>query len=463
MSKKYLQLPRFQTHQPKKDAVALVERHVNKNISDFKDGEEVSIEYAGPDGQQMCSIAVVQIRDGAAKLFVSIEENESLRIFESDSEPSDKDVLWLSDYSDEDESGETSNIRQELIDLRKAFKELKETVNRHDYALSSTIAGGDIVTNSEKYGLENSSTPEPPEDAPDLDVYTEDDFVVTSFDLYIGNSTLSTYNKIYKGQNYFLKLRMFNNAKERVPYSGETLTIECTPSEIATVDENDVLYATTAGTIQIIATLVTKEGRRLREIYQLNVEWNEEPDYATYSEPNVKHLTIKTVQTLDILLENIDYLCLYEPIWCIGNSTLYIKAKSPNGLIRLYKINGDGGSIDPPSPDTGDTPDTGITEETTFEVIENVLTITSTNDAVRVDENGILIFDVGKVENNILILDDLIITGDTPDTGETQDSSTAVIDPDDSMSIGGKTEIDGFGTLSLNATVTPDGILEITS
>ncbi len=475
MSRKYIQPQRFQTHQNKDEAILLVEQYVNEHIAEFKDGEEITIEHKDAQGEQMYSTAIIKKSGNTAKVYASVESNETLRIVESEEEPKDRGVLWLTeDESPEEESGNTRNLKEEIDSLKLTIKKLQEIINRHDYALSSTIAGGDIITNSEKYELENMAEPEAPEGV-EGDTYAETDTVVTSFDLYIGKSTLGVYNKLYKGQKYYLKLKMFNNASEVVREAGETLTIECTPSEIATVDSNRVLYATTAGTIQIVATLYTKEGERLRNVYPLTVEYNEEPDYKTYSEPNVKHFVLKTVENTTILRENSDYLCINEPVWCISENALYIKAKTSNGLIRLFKISGGGGSIDPIDPDTGSTSGdtTAVTSETIFLVDDSGLTMTSTDvNAIYVDENGILNINVGTVDSNgILILNDTVVTGSTSgDTsgstsGDTSDTTTGVVDGNGSLNVFGTASVEN-GVLIMNGShvnVNNNGILEITS
>lgn len=468
MLKKYLQLPKFQTRQLKSSAILMVEEYANENIADFKDGEEIAIEYQGEDGSQMCTTAVVKTDGRSAKLYVAIEESETLKIVETDEEPQDKKVLWLSEEDNEgkEDDGEARNLKEELASLKQAMKELRDTVNRHDYALSSTIAGGDIVTNSEKYYLENSAGPEMPEGAVSNDTYATDDLVVTSFDLYIGESTLATYNKIYKGKKYYLKLKMFNNAKEVVEQTDETLGIVCSPSEIATVDENNILFPTSSGSVQIVATLIANDGQQLRMIYPIEIGYNEEPYYEVYGEPNVKHVLIKSAESLQVLVENANYLCENELIWCIGEHALYIKAKASNGSLRLYKLNGEGGSIEPGTGSTtGDT--TSVTYETKFIIDNEELSIISTDEnTIYVDANGILNINVGEVDKDrILILNDVASTGSTQPTGETMDITEAEVDEQGNLSMGGGVSVEN-GILLIEASVVPssnNGILEITT
>lgn len=465
MAKIPIQFPRYKFDGLKNEAIERLTAYINGGTEEFIDGEEIVLKYKDENGEYCTTNCTVCLNDLTGEFYLSskINDNDTIKIIESETEPEDKDKLWLTPYASEDDfTGETRNLREEIIALKREMLKMQELVKKHDYALSSTIAGGDIITNSEKYHLENSAEPEKPEDATDYEQYAESDFEVTSFDLYIGNSTLYTYTNLYKGQKYYLKLKMFNSIGERVPESGETLTIEYTPTEIATIDENRILYAQATGLLKIFATLTTREGVQLQSNYTLKIEYNEEPDYITYSEPNVHHMLIKTVDSYQILKENLDYLCLNELIWCKSDNSLYLKAEAMNGIIQLFKINGTGGS----EPITGDTSGdtTAVTSQTTYVVDgENTLIIESSDNSVSVDADGYLVIGgSGEVTNNILILNDQVVTGST--TGDTQeDSSTAVIDGDGTVDIGGNTDVSSGNVLSLNAVVTSDGILEITT
>ena len=95
----------------------------------------------------------------------------------------------------------------------------------------------------------------------------------------------------------------------------------------------------------------------------------------------------------------------------------------------------------------------------------------STNNAVYVDEDGILNINAGYVDQNgILILNDVTTTGSTSGntSGDTSgstsgDTSTAIVDDEGNMNVGGTTTVDENGILLLNATIDSNGILEITS
>lgn len=465
---KYIQIPNFKTSLPRHLAIRRVIEYINENISDFVDGEEISVEYISTNGDSVVATAIVKKNGNSASIYTSIEDSDTIKIVESENEPSDKEVLWLTEDS-EDEGGDedaSQNLKAEIASLKKTIKKLENVVNRHDYALSSTIAGGDIVINSEKYYLENSADPEMPDGAVSNDTYATDDLVVTSFDLYIGESTLATYNKVYKGKKYYLKLKMFNNAKEVVKQTNETLGIVCSPSEIATVDENNILFPTASGSAQIVATLIANGGQQFRMIYPIEVGYNEEPYYELYGEPNVKHVLIKSAENLQVLVENAKYLCENELVWCIGEHALYIKAKAPNGSLRLYKLNGEGGSIEPDTGSTtGDT--TAVTYETRFVIDNEELSIISTDEnTIYVDANGILNINVGEVNGEgILILNDVTSTGSTPSTGETINITEGEVDGQGNLNMSGSVSVEN-GILLVDAPVIPssnNGILEITT
>jgi hypothetical protein len=146
---------------------------------------------------------------------------------------------------------------------------------------------------------------------------------------------------------------------------------------------------------------------------------------------------------------------------------LYVKAKAPNGQIKLYKISGSGGSIDPDTGTTGDT--TSVTIETKFTVEEDGTLSVTTNDenAIYVDENGILVINVGGVVDDILTLNDNESGGGGGgddgggDIEPPSDHSSGTVDGGGELNIDGNTRVEN-GILLLSANVTPEGILEIT-
>lgn len=476
--KKYLQLPRFQTHQRKSVAISLVENHINENLDKFVDGEEIAIEYKGSNGEQMYSTAVVKKTNGVAKLFVSIEESETLKIVEGDTEPVDKKALWVTEDTDPEDGESTENLKEEVKTLKATIKKLEEAVNRHDYALSSTLAGGDIILNSEKYALENENTPEIPDDGIDYTDYATDDLVIDSFEVYIANSPLSRFSgvnaSLYLNQNYFLKLRLYNIGKELIPNDGSvTLSIQH-GSEVKYDQEKQILVGVKSGDTTVYAT-INGDGVSMQKMYPLNFEYNEKPGYETYAEPNVKHLILKSVQNKQVLLDNVNYLCVNEPIWCISECALYIKGEMADGRVALFKISGgSGGDEEPIIPDTGSTTGdtTSVTIDTTFVVDENgTLSITTSDEnGIYVDENGFLVINVGGTvtEEGILYLEDHASQGGGGGGGDSGgdtpgDNSGANVDENGELLITGDTNVDENGILFLNATVTSDGILQITA
>lgn len=398
MSKKYLQLPRFQTRQHKTNAISLVQSHVNEHLSEFKDGEEIVIEYLDPYDEPAYTTAVIKKDGDTAIIFAAVDEHETARIAEGKNEPSDKTVLWLADTTNEEMvSGETSNLREEIKSLKETIKVLQEMVNKHDYALSNTLAGGDIIANAEKFDLENKYEPEMPEDAEDPTEYAEDDKVITSFDVYVGNSSLSEFSgvdaSLYRGQTYPLKFRFYNGGLQRVEEPEDLqYTFSCVPANVASIDGR-ILKGKSSGDAEV-SVIVTTSGNTLSKRYDIHFEYNEEPDYETYEEPNVHHMLIKKADTEQIMFDNFNYLLIGEFCWCIKENTLYLKEKAANGTIQLFKING-GGSVIP----TGET--------VTYKVdTEGIFSAESSDDSVNVTD-GILSL-VGTVDaNGILILNDV--------------------------------------------------------
>lgn len=395
MEKKYLQLPRFQTHQTKSEAISLVEQHVNENLGDFKDGEEIIVEYLNEYGIQVYSPAVIKIDNNEAKIDVAIIDSDTLKIFEGQEEPIDKDNLWLADVEDSEiTSGETSNLREEIKLLKKTIKSLQDVVNKHDYALSNTLAGGDIIVNAEKFDLENEYDPEKPDGAPD-EGYATGDTIVTSFEVYVANSPLSDFSggdnaSLYRGAKYPLKLKMYNAGMEPVKETDDiVIKMTCFPRDVAYI-ENRVLFGVSSGYAEIAVT-VESGNHTVGKAYEVHFDYNEKPDYPIYSEPNVHHQLVKSAQTLKILTDNFNYLLVGEFCWCIEENALYLKEKAANGTIQLFKING--GGIIP--PETGETITYAVNKNGVFiadssegsvNVTDGVLTLVGT-----VDENGRLI------------------------------------------------------------------------
>ena len=476
--KKYIQPQVFQTHQSKDEAILLVQKHVNEHLDEFRDGEELTIEHRDINGAQMYSTAIIRIKNGVATVYASIETNETLRIIESDEEPDDKKVIWIAeDDSSEEESGTTEDLKAEIESLKRIIREMKDTVERHDYALSSTIAGGDIILNSEKYQMENETESEKPDDAVDNTEYATDDLVIDSFEVFIANSPLTRFatsgSSLYINQKYFLKLKLYNTGKEEIKNDGSVVLGIQHGSDVSYEAGKQILIGLQSGFTTIYASISDGAGLEMTKTYPLSFEYNEKPGYETYAEPNVKHVILKSVKNLQILKDNFNYLCVNEPIWCISEHALYVKGEMSNGGVALFKISGGSGGDDPIIPDTGDTSGdtTSVTINTPFVVDENGTLIATSDDenSIYVDENGILIINVGGevTDDGILILQDTSEGGggggdggdDTP-SGE----SDAIVDEDGELIItGDETTVDSNGILLLNATVTLDGILTITA
>ena len=212
--KKYIQPQRFQTTLPKASAISRVEEYINEHIADYKNGEEIVVDYIkewvenGVTKTLTISAPAIVIKNNGqpAKIFVSVSDDDTLKIVESEQEPQDTKALWLTDITSGDTSGETSNLREEVKLLKQTIAYLQQLVLKHDYALSNTLAGGDIIVNSEKFDLENKYEREMPEDAEDPVDWATEDFVITSFETYIANSPLSEFIEnasLYKGEKYY--------------------------------------------------------------------------------------------------------------------------------------------------------------------------------------------------------------------------------------------------------------------
>ena len=379
----HVKLPTFNFgNLSKNEAISGMVEVINDSKSEFTDHEEIIIRYTDVKGELSSVHCIVNLPEGEdANISVLINENDTLKIVETDEEPEDKESLWLTNW--DEEHPEVSDLRGEVAHLKNVILEMQEIINRHDYALSNTLAGGDIIVNSEKYDLENRYKPEQPEDSDYKPSYDTEDTKIVSYDLYIANTPLVSYTiddaHLYSGQKYYLKLRAFNIKGHEVDTSSTELSMAIYPSEVATINGN-ILYANVTGDTTFVSQLITEEGTELMHNYALRFEHEEKPDYETYSEPNVHHMLIKKADTREILEQNEKYLLECEFCWCVDENSLYLKAKAKNGTTQLFKINGQG-SIVP----TGETSITyTITENNILEMLDD------TGEHVYIDENGIL-------------------------------------------------------------------------
>lgn len=434
-NRKHIRFPRIsfnETGITKNLAIEKLEDYINTHLDDFYDDESLIMDYVDADGHP-CSSTVIVLKgvdeNNRDSAIVKIQANSdeiinTIPIEESDEAPEDKEKIWLSDYVDE--SGYTYDeekvlLQEQVRNLLKKNKELEDRILRLEYILTGeytsggtyvgggVIAGGDMLTNSVKYILENENKAEKPENAIGRN-YAKDDTAITKYDIYLGDAPLFDYvnASLYCGVKYFLKPRFFNQGNEEV--KNEDIVIKYTiPSgkDYFTSEELELLYnkgilkVSKKGNISIVANISdTKDNpiETTRLEFALKFETNEKPDYETYSEPNVKHVLTKTVESEDLLKENTNYLCIGEQVWCIGNNTLYIKAKASNGNIRLFPISGNGSIVDP---------DTGMTESTIFTIADENLEIETTDKSIIVDDEGYLILNGSYVdENGIIILED---------------------------------------------------------
>lgn len=459
MDKTQIQFPRYLINKPKHEAIPIMETYVNDNIEEFIDGEEIAIRYLGTDGKIRSVNAIVNIPSNGGEATVSIEigETDTMKIIEKDGNEGldDKDSLWLSDNWDDEVATNfpASDLRGTVRQMAAELKTVREELALCKEALTNTLGGGDIITNSEKNELENSYEPEAPSGAPNP--YTTGDTEIYEWDIYIGDAKLSSYSSggLFAAQRYYPKARAFNSAGEEIEItSAITVEMSCGGgSAIATVD-GKILYATTSGDTTLTATIRDPEHSFVdSHSYLLLFEKNEKPDYPFY---NVKHLLVKNADSEEIMFANSKYLLVGEFCWCIKEQSLYLKEKAANGTIQLFKING-GGSVTP----------TGETETVTYVVTDGgVLDARSSDDAISVTEDGILTL-VGTVtEDGILILNDTETDsggggGDTP-TGGTQETSARVTnDGVLEITIPGNNPISNDGILMLLGQLANDGTL----
>lgn len=426
-NRKYLRLPRIDSiFETKEIAMNTVQDYVINNVSHFLDGESIVVRFKNENGKILSAHVIINIDDkGDVSLSFNLNSEETIKIVETKEEPTDLDSLWLSEdtQSEENKDEVIFGLRQRIETLEKTISSLSKLIDKHEYALTHTISGGDFLTNSVKYDLENSVETQKPSAAKYGEVYSKTDIIVTNFKLFIGYTDLHDFAKsnLHTKQYYYIKPEFFNAAGELIDPNDVNYTLISNNSKIletrfVEASKKWYLYGLKKDNAIVTCKIVNEDETELTDDYILMLESESEP--YTY-EPNVKHVLMKTAETFDILSANTKYLLLNEFVWCKGNNSLYFKAEDSTGAINLFKINGGGGTPDPDTPDIPVEPDTPVepdepTTGTTPDINVNInkegvleLTDTKEEKTLVVDENDILNIpsEVGYVdENGILTL-----------------------------------------------------------
>lgn len=456
MEKAQIQFPRYFINKPRREAIIAMETYVNEHLDEFIDGEEITIRYRAIDGKIRSVNAIVDIPlNEEASVSVEIGDVDTLKIIESGGTEGieDKDALWLSDNWDDEvsEDFQASDLRGTVREMAAELKTVREELALCKEALTNTLGGGDILTNSEKYELENQYESEMPEDAEYE--YATEDTEIYEWHVYIGDAELDKYSEggLYAEQRYYPKVKLYNSALEEILItSAITIMMRCGEGNARVSCTGKTLYAYTTGDTTLSVTVTDSEhGFQETKTGLIVFEKNEKPDYQTY---NVKHLLVKSAESEEILFANSNYLLIGEFCWCIKEQSLYLKEQAANGTIQLFKINGQGGY----------TP-TGETETVIYVVDdEGTLSAESSDDSINVDEDGILNL-VGEVtDDGILLLNDSSkVTPPTPTpTGDTQQSISAIVDRNGILTITSTNDgavIDRNGILDILGQVDKDG------
>lgn len=404
VEKTQIQLPRYFVNKAKNEAIETLTQYINDNLSDFIDGEEITLRYKNAKDGTISSVnAIVDITEGVASLSVEIGEKDTIKIVEKDGlEPiEDEESLWLSDNWDTEVASAypASDLKTTVKDMVAEIRVLKEELAKCKEALTNTLGGGDIITNSYKYWLENEYKPEIPVDG--VSPYTTGDTEIYKWDIYIADSPLTDFGEggLYIEQRYYPYLRAWNSAGEEIEITTAITVDLSVGTGTATISfTGGTLYALTTGDTEFNATITDDEhsGYTSSKQYYIVFEKNEKPDYE--SQYNVKHLITKHADSLDILMNNSDYLAVNEFCWCIAENALYYKAQAANGTIQLFKING-GGSVTP----------TGSTITYTIDDDGTITAVAEDGTSVTIDEDGTIVL-VGTIDNDgIINIDDTAI------------------------------------------------------
>lgn len=388
MAKIPIQLPRYLIRKPKNQAMATLCTYVMEHASDFVTGEEVILRYLLDNGNLTSTNVFINNPEQGDLSFV-IGESDTIKIVESPTEPEDKDVLWLTDVSDEGEDIH-GNIRDELDALKKKIKALQELVNRHEYSFNNALSGGNVKRNSTKFSLSNLAAQEQPTNSNDI-YYDEENTAITIVKIFVGKYELDSGDTLYVKQKYYLNVKAYNDDENEVSLSGCTILYNI-EGDIE-IGPYDTLYSEEEVNISLSATIILPDNTIVNsETYGITFSDEEEPSY--YTEPTYHQFTTKNAKDFDELVKYIDNIAVGEFCWCIAENALYYRAESANHSVQIFKING-GGSIEPE------------TDVITYEITENgILIITAENDAVYIDEEGILHLPGELDEDGILHLTD---------------------------------------------------------
>lgn len=443
-TRKYLKLPIIgKIFENKETAYTQVLSYIERNVIHFHDGETITIRFKNVYGEIVSSLVVININSNdEITLSFSLNDSETVKIVETNEEPTDTNILWLSEDEEETEQEVITGLQDRIRSLESTINKLTALIDKHEYALTHTISGGDFLTNSVKYDLENTTKTEKPAAARYGETYDVINTGVTNFDLYIGESSLHDFLKsnLYTQTYYYLKPKFYNSEEKlinptKVNYSLETSDANVVETRFIEASQRWYLYGLKKGNAIITCKVVNEDETEIVDDFILN--FKEESEANKY-EPNVKHVLIKTAETFDILSANTKYLLLNEFVWCKDNNTLYFKGESSDGSINLFQINGTGGGsgpivpdvpIEPENPDEPDTPDTpdtpdnpdtpntGTTGTTNITINNGVLEISDSreNKAIFVDENGELI-----ISKDIAYVDDegILRFGNTTNGGK---------------------------------------------
>lgn len=333
----------------------LIEQLLSDTNNPPKDGEMLTVRYREANGVvTYVNFYVTFVSEGK----FTLTEQCRNKIITSKTPPTDTEAIWIDDSESDSPGGGTSSVEEDLKALKNAFLALTSVVNRHEYAFSHTMNSGDIY-NSAGGAMMAAAKDE-------LTYYDNIDFspsgsttggTATDFDLYIQNTNLSQYDsetssmQLNIKQPYYFRVvtvpedSVFDKINVSVEGGDGTVLVKYGDSIGVRAGKADVS--------KVVARMTPSSGAgEIVKTYYLTFNINKEPNYPENSEPNVKHLIIKSVATYEELKNNIGYLCFNELIWCESNNGLYILAKTSNGSTKLVKINGGGGggNVDPDIP-----------------------------------------------------------------------------------------------------------------
>ena len=135
-------------------------RFINDNPDRFRAGEEITARYYYQDTIQSIIAIIDKDSNGIFTLSTGFDLGDTKPIIESDTEPTDKNVVWITDNGD---SSKVDKLEADIKALNATVKALCDVIARYEEIRENGINLGSVNDNGTKLWLENSAEPQAPD------------------------------------------------------------------------------------------------------------------------------------------------------------------------------------------------------------------------------------------------------------------------------------------------------------